>query len=426
MSAESKATFFKQSGWMVVATTMSGFFLMAVYPVLAHLPSGEVSIYVSLLRLFTLLGIGAAGLQIVMAQDAAAAVAEESRLRLAATVRSVAKGVFALWLVILLICAPLQDEIVRTFKITNALAVWVTMGLVLTQLMLPFVQGLLQGTQNFAWLGWSILLNGLARFIAIAVAVMLLKGHSTAALMGALVGLGAAVLAGFWPSRKLFTLRGGNFQWLDWAKRLVPLSAGVGAVLIVMNADMLFVQAHFPSDQSKFYAAVAMVGVGLVTFTTPMAAVMFPKLVTSVAKGQRSNSFALALAGTGLLGIFGAVTCTIFPSLPLRILFFNKPEFWISSQLIPWFMWCMMPVTVANVMISDLLAKRRFAVVPWLVAVALGYCWAIHQFLSTVSDADHFATFKGVIQRLGVSSLLLLFVAAIFSFRARQRENKGR
>ena len=420
MSAESKATFFKQSGWMVIATTMSGVFLMAVYPVLAHLPSEEVGIYVSLLRLFTLLGIGAAGLQIVMAQDAAGAVTEESRLRLGATVRSVAKGVFALWLVMLLICAPLQDQIVRIFKITNATAVWVTMSLVLAQLMLPFVQGLLQGTQNFAWLGWSILLNGLGRVIAIAIAVILLKGHSTGALMGALAGLTAAVIVGFWPSRRLFTLRGGNFQWLDWARRLVPLSAGVGSVLVVMNADMLFVQAHFPSDQSKFYAAVAMVGVGLVTFTTPMASVMFPKLVTSVAKGQRSNSFALALAGTGLLGIFGALTCTLLPWLPLRILFFNKPEFWVSSQLIPWFMWCMMPVTVANVMISDLLAKRRFAVVPWLVTIAAGYCWAIHHFLSVVPTEHHFAVFKGVIQRLGIFSLLLLTVAGIFSFRARK------
>lgn len=421
MSAESKSTFFKQSGWMVIATSMSGAFLVAVYPVLGQLPPEEVGVYVSLLRLFTILGIGAAGLQIVMAQDAAAAVTDEARLRLGATVRSVAKGVFALWLVILLVCAPLQDEIVRTFKITNALAVWVTMALVLAQLMLPFVQGLLQGTQNFAWLGWSVMLNGMARFVAIAVAVILLKGYSTGALFGALVGMGAAVFAGFWPSRKLFTLRGANFEWLDWARRLVPLSAGVGAVLVVMNADMLFVQAHFPSDQSKFYAAVAMVGIGLVTFTTPMASVMFPKLVTGMVKGQRSNSYALALAGTGLLGLLGAITCTVLPWLPLRILFFNKPEFWVSSQLIPWFMWCMLPVTVANVMVSDLLAKRRFGVVPWLVAVAIGYCWAVNAFLIEVSKVDHFAAFKGVIQRLGLFSLLLLLVAAIFSYRTRQR-----
>jgi O-antigen/teichoic acid export membrane protein len=423
-AAESKATFFKQSGWMVIATSMSGAFLIAVYPILGKLPSEEVGIYVSLLRLFTLLGIGAAGLQIVMAQDAAAAITDELKLRLAATVRSVAKGIFGLWLLMLLVCAPLQEQIVSTFKITNALAVWVTMGLVLMQLLLPFVQGLLQGMQNFAWLGWSIMLNGLARVIAIAIAVILLKGHSAAALTGALFGMGAAVFAGYWPSRHLFKLRGGAFDWLDWLKRLIPLSAGVGAVLVVMNADMLFIQAHFPSDQSKFYAAVAMVGIGLVTFTTPMASVMFPKLVSSVAKGQRSNSFILALAGTALLGLFGALVCTVLPELPLRILFFNKPEFWISSQLIPWFMWCMLPVTVANVIVSDLLAKRRFAIVPFLALIAFAYCWTIHQFLGHAPKQDHFTVFKGVIQRLGLFATLLLIIAAFFRAFGQPRADK--
>lgn len=415
MTAEAKATFFKQSGWLVIATSLSGAFLIAVYPVLARLPSEELGIYVSLLRLFTLLGLAAAGLQIVMAQDAAAAVTDELKVHLARTVRSVAKGVLGLWLVILLVCAALQEQIVATFKITNAFAVWVTMGLVLAQLALPFVQGLLQGTQNFAWLGWSIMLNGLARFIAIAVAIILLKGYSTAALLGALVGMSAAVLAGYWPLRKLLAQSAGSFDWTDWLRRLVPLSAGVGAVLVVMNADMLFVQAHFAADQSKFYAAVAMVGVGLVTFTTPMASVMFPKLVSSVARGQRSDSFFLAMAGTALLGIFGALICTVLPWLPLRILYFNKPEFWVSAQLVPWFMWCMLPVPVANVLVADLLAKRRFAVVPWLVAVAIGYCWTINSYLATVAKEDHFAAFKGVIQRLGIFALLLLAVAAFFS-----------
>jgi O-antigen/teichoic acid export membrane protein len=423
-ASENKATFFRQSGWMVIATSMSGACLVAVYPILGKLPAEEVGVYVSLLRLFTLLGIGAAGLQIVMAQDAAAAVTDELRSQLSRTVRSVAKGVLALWLLILLICAPLQEQIVATFKITNAAAVWVTMGLVLMQLALPFVQGLLQGMQNFAWLGWSIMLNGAARVLAIAVAVILFGGYSTGALAGALVGMAAAVFAGLWPSRHLFRESTATFQWLNWAQRLVPLSAGVGSVLVVMNADMLFVQAHFPSDQSKFYAAVAMVGIGLVTFTTPMASVMFPKLVSSMAKGQKSDSFLLALAGTALLGIFGALACTILPWLPLRILFFNKPEFWISSQLVPWFMWCMLPVTVANVIVSDLLARKRFAVVPWLVAIAIGYCWTINSYLAVAPKVDHFAAFKGVIQRLGIFALLLLAAAALFTFVSRARETR--
>jgi O-antigen/teichoic acid export membrane protein len=171
----------------------------------------------------------------------------------------------------------------------------------------------------------------------------------------------------------------------------------------MINADMLFVQNYFSEEQANYYAAVAMVGVGLVTFTTPMAAVMFPKLVSSQVRGQRSDSFLLAFGGTLVLGAAAALFCTLLPSLPLRIMFFNKPALWASAQLVPWFMWCILPVTLTNVLIADLLAKERFQVV-----------------LTNVPKADHFAAFKGVILRLGIFSSLLLAVSAAYSYRARR------
>jgi O-antigen/teichoic acid export membrane protein len=295
------------------------------------------------------------------------------------------------------------------------------MGLVLAQLLLPFAQGLLQGSQNFAWLGWSILLNGLGRFVAIAVLILLFKGRSTAALLGALLGLASAVIVGLWPSRHLFRATGVKFHWIPWLRRVVPLSAGSSAILFMINADMLFVQNYFAENQSRYYAAVAMVGVGLVTFTTPMAAVMFPKLVSSRAKGQHSSSFILALAGTAILGIVAALLCTVIPSLPLRIMFFNKPDLWVSAQLVPWFMWCMLPVTLANVLISDLLAKQRFQIAFWAVLTAICYGISIDYYLTNVPKADHFAAFKGIILRLGIFSSLLLAISAAYSYRARTR-----
>lgn len=418
--SESRTTFFKQSGWMVIATTLSGVFLVAVYSIVGKLPTEEVGIYASLLRVFTVLGIATTGLQIVMAQDAAGAVTEKARADLSATTKSVAAGIALLWLIVAVVFALFQDRIATDLQITNKLALWVTLGLALAQMFLPFSQGLLQGMQNFAWLGWSILLNGLGRVLGVVIAVLVLKGQATGALAGALFGLGAAVLLALWPSRRLFARSlGGAFNWKSWFARVLPLTAGVGSVLFVMNADMIFVQRHFAKEVSSFYGAVVMVGVGLVTFTTPMAAVMFPKVVSSVAKAQPSDSFRLALIGTAILGISGALTCTVFPSLPLRIIYFNNPTFWVSAQLVPWFMWGMLPVTLANVLIADLLAKRRFGVAIWLVVIAIGYGFAIENYLGTVPKADHFAAFKGVVQRLGIFSSLLLAVSAFFSWRVR-------
>lgn len=417
MSQESKATFFRQSGWMVIATGLSGAFLVAVYSIIGKLE--DFGVYASLLRVFTVLGVATTGLQIVMAQDAAAAVTEKLKAELATAARTVAAGIFILWLAMAVTCGIFQDRIAADLKITHQAALWVTMGLALAQMFLPFSQGLLQGMQNFAWLGWSIMFNGLGRVAGVAVAVLVLKSDATGALAGALFGLASAVLVALWPSRNLFRKSGAAFDWKKWLNRVLPLTAGVGSVLFVMNADMIFVQRHFPKEASEFYGAVVMVGVGLVTFTTPMAAVMFPKVVASVARAQRTDSFMLALGGTAILGICGAVVCTLFPSLPLRIIYFNNPKFWVSAQLVPWFMWAMLPVTVANVLIADLLAKRCFTVSVWLVLIAIGYGFSVETYLGGVPKADHFAAFKGVTLRLGIFSFLLLAVSAFFSWRAR-------
>jgi O-antigen/teichoic acid export membrane protein len=191
-----------------------------------------------------------------------------------------------------------------------------------------------------------------------------------------------------------------------------------------MNADVLFVQAHFSRAETEYYGAVAIVGVGLVTFTTPMAAVMFPKLVRSVAQSQRSDSLLLAASGTAMLGLLGALTCTIFPSLPLRIMFYNNPKLWEAAQLVPSFMWSMLPVTMGNLLVGNLLARRDFRAVPWLVAIAAGYGFELKRYLGGVSHTDLFADFKGVVFRLGVFSALMLLVAFLYSVFPRSDDRK--
>jgi O-antigen/teichoic acid export membrane protein len=423
---ESKSTFFKQSGWLVIATGACGAFLILVYPVLRAMPVPERGIFMSLLRVFAVLGAATVGLQIIMAQDAAAAITPESRRELGKAVRSVSHAILGLWSLMALLCIVFQNPIAAALKISNKTALWVTLGLALAQLFLPFLQGLLQGFQNFAWLGWSIILNGVGRFAGICLMVFVFKSHSSGALFGALIGLASAVLIAFWPCRKFFSATDGNFDWFAWFCRVVPLTLGMGASLVLLNADVIFVQWNFPKDIAPYYSAVAMVGVGLVTFTGPVATVMFPKLVRSVAQSQESNSLALALAGTILLGLAGAILCTLLPSVPLRILYFNQPEFWVSSQLVPWFIWAMLPVTIANVLISNLLARQRFQAVPWLAATAAGYGLSLHLYLTHADKTNHFAIFKGVILRLGLFASLLLIISAIFTFWIRDHSRRAK
>ncbi len=419
MSRESKLAFFRQSGWLVASTIICGLALITVTSIvstrLAPRPA-DVATYLSMLRFFTVLGIVTSGLQSVMAQDAAAAVSVEAERQLSAATRSVSRAIFLFWILLSGICLLNQEWLLRTLKIGDLPTLLVTLGLVLAQLFLPFSQGLLQGQQLFGWLGWSIMMNGAGRFVAIYLLLRFFSKNATTALAGVLLGLAGAVLLAAWPSRRLFLGgRGASFSWKPWLQRAVPLIAGSGALLFLMNADVLIVQAHFSRESTLYYSAVAILGIGLVSFTTPMAAVMFPKMVRSVVQSQQSDSLMLAVAGTAVLGVLGALFCTLFPALPLRILFSKTPGILDSARLVPWFMWSMLPMTLATVLVGSLLARRDFRGVPVFVAIAAGYGLELNRYLGAVNQEQIFPAFSGVILRLGLFSLCMAGAAVGFT-----------
>ena len=68
----------------------------------------------------------------------------------------------------------------------------------------------------------------------------------------------------------------------------------------------------------------------------------------------------------------------------------------------------MLPLTLANVLVNNLLARQIFSVVPWLVIIAVAYGVALWLFSTS---------FLAVIQILGLFALLLFFLAAWFTWR---------
>src|ERR1700692_2869185 len=155
MTAEShRSTFFRQSGWMMVATVVGGVFMSLVHVFSKFLPKEEYSALGTLIQLLNWMTIPALGLQMVFAQQASAAITELQRQQLVGTVRAVMKWTFCLWLVMAIICVVEKNPIIAAFKLSNPASLWLTVVVGLVMLWLPLFQGLLQGRQNFMWLGW--------------------------------------------------------------------------------------------------------------------------------------------------------------------------------------------------------------------------------------------------------------------------------
>jgi O-antigen/teichoic acid export membrane protein len=270
--------------------------------------------------------------------------------------------------------------------------------------------GLMQGRQNFLWLGWASIIHGVVRFAAMGVIVLVLGWLAAGAMVAVLLGITTAVIIGCWQTRDYWRLRPEPVIWREWFKRVIPLTLGLGASTFMLGADMFFVQ-HFFDKQTGFYAAAGMIGRALVYFTQPLATVMFPKIVQSAARTEKTNVLAQALGVTALAGGAAAIACTFLPSLPIRIVYGlgvdSKAYLEIATPLVPWFAWCMLPLTLSVVLINALLARAQFRAVPCLVAVAVGYGVALYY---------RHETFQMVIQTLGIFSTLMLAVCAWFTW----------
>lgn len=415
MSAtETRLTFFRQSTWLIVATVANGVLLFGVQAVAQKLQPGEYGVFLSLLRVLLLMGIPAAGLQTVFAQQAAAALTPTQQQDLAAATRAIGAGIAAVWGGMVIVLWFGQERWLTNLKIVNPAALWFTALAALVFLWLPVVRGLLQGQQNFAGLGWVLILDALGRFVAIAIGVVL-GGQAATAMAGVLVGQTCALIAGGWLTRSVWQRADGHFAWRPWLRRVGPLTLGTAAVVFMSGADGVFVQARFAREQTPFYLAAALIGTAMLMFITPLAAVMFPKIVRSLASAQRSDALLLALAPTLGLALATAAACTLLPRLPLQVIFFRSPAYWQSAPLVPWFAWALVPLLLANVLVGNLLARERFAVVPWLVLVAAGYGVTLGWRAEAWAHLPPMTAFEQIIQTLGAFNLLLLAVALGFT-----------
>jgi hypothetical protein len=48
-------------------------------------------------------------------------------------------------------------------------------------------------------------------------------------------------------------------------------------------------------------------------------------------------------------------------------------------------MWAMLPLTLANVLVNNLLARRDFRAVPWFVVIAIAYALEMNRYLNRVA-----------------------------------------
>ncbi|MGO9199338.1 MAG: lipopolysaccharide biosynthesis protein [Limisphaerales bacterium] len=403
--AEHRATFFRQSGWLMLANVVGGALTWAVHPLSRKIGPEEYGLFVTFLGLVMFL-VPPGPLQLVMAQQTAKALATDKQGELAGMTRMVWLATFLLWLVGAAVVFIRQDYFLALWKVSNPAGLWLTALVVLFSLWVPLFQGILQGQQNFLWFGWSIVSNSIGRLAVAALAVLAFGGLAAGMMTGVLVGMIAAVLISIWQTRSLWGAPAQSFDWRSFLRQIIPLMIGSWLCQFFFTADIMFVRAYFPEDQAGFYGSAGTLSRALMWLVLPLATVMFPRLVHSSAKAEKTNILGLVLAGTAILSIVGAVAVSLLGPIIVQIV--NGRQYVaVASSLLPWYAAAMVPLSLAFVLISALFARSCFRVVPWLLALSVAYVLALWHF---------HASLVMVLKVLGLANLLFLALCAWFNW----------
>jgi O-antigen/teichoic acid export membrane protein len=391
--------------------------MMLAHPVAKKMGDDYAS-FVSLLRVLIIMGIPFAALQTVFARQAAAAIDETHEQQLIATTRALLLATFTVWFFSAIVMIAFARPLSSALQITNRAGLYFTVAVMLIGLWVPIFKGLLQGRHQFTGLGWLQITDGVGRCAAMAIIILLLRGHAAGAMCAVLVGQLASVIVGGSLSREIWMTRPKvKFDWRGWFSGAIPLSFGLGTTILMSSIDLLFLQSLFPKAQTTLYSGAMLTGYAIVQFVAPVALVMFARVARSVARREGSDSLGMTLLWTAVFGFASAIGCTLLPKLPLRVMYFANPEMWAAAPLVPWFAWALLPLTVANVLVQNILAQARFKAVPWLMLVPAIYGAALFLQAPHLVEMAPFAAFVRVIATMGLSSTLLCLMGAYFSLR---------
>ena len=285
-AAGHRASFFRQSGWLMFATVAGGVFMTAVHLLSHAMPEGEYGQFVAFLSVSMF--IPAMPLQMVLAQQTARALALHREHELSGLIRAAWLGTFLVWLVAVAVVLLFQSKIMAQWNISNPAAIWLTLPVLLFTAWLPMFYGVLQGQQNFLWMGWSMLVNGVGRFAIGAFAVLVLHYYAPGMVLGILGGLTVALVIAIWPTRSLWLSTPQSFEWRGSAA-VIPLTLGFGAYQFLLTADTMLVRGLLQWNDSAFYGSAGTLARASMWLVGPLATVMFPKIVHARRRRRRAT-----------------------------------------------------------------------------------------------------------------------------------------
>lgn len=358
----------------MAATLLSGGLMWAVHLLARFISPGEYGLFGAYFALA--MSLPALPVQMAMAQQTTQALVTGQLSALAGRIHFLMRATFALWLLLASVLLAFRHTWQVQWSISNPGGLYVTVAVLLLTLWMPVFSGILQGAQRFVAMGAATLLNGGGRLCGAAIAVIAFGAQAAGMMTGVLIGLALALSFSMWTCRALWARPAPACDWRALVRQVLPPALGFGAFLVMMSVDMLYARMRFSAEDSGYFASTGTLSRALLWALLPISIVLFSRVGYSTASGRSEHSLLPALLLTGTLLTAAAFALGRFGT-SLAGWVWGEQYLTPVTSLLPWYAAAMVPLGMANVLLTFLLAKADAGVVRPLWGVVALYITAV-------------------------------------------------
>ena len=202
-------------------------------------------------------------------------------------------------------------------------------------LLVPIPRGILQGLQRFPGLSVNLAAEGVFRFLAGILLVMM--GWGVDGAVGAItVSYAIVLLLGMYPLRDVLRQPAQEISTKEMYSYGLPVLMMLLSLTLLYSIDIMLVKHYFADVDAGYYAAVSLLGKIIFFGSLSISQVMFPKAAELQEEGRASKQLAYKSLGIMMLSIIPFLLLYFFlPSMVVRLLY--GEEFLPVIPLLGWF-----------------------------------------------------------------------------------------
>ena len=286
------------------------------------------------------------------------------------------KWIFWISVAAFLLTLPVSPLLKQYFGLASPSGYYIFILATIVALFSPVNSAVLQAKQDFRWLA----LNGATIHgfkIVFCSALVLLGFRLNGALMGLALAAVASWLMTYVPIRSAVSHPDRKPATFLSVRGAVPVLLASLSFAVMVQLDMLLVKHYFEARLVGLYAAAAVMGKAVMYLPTAIAVSLFPMVADNESRSESSSHLLLnAIVLTFALSGTGALIYYLYPREIITLLY--GPDYRVSADVLRYFGFAMLPMSLIYVAENFLIAKGR-VVFAYLMMIAIPFIlYAVH------------------------------------------------